>query len=94
MRERENLFLPLHGGLMSGDQESVALRQAIAANISYILDRGRKDGSVRADAVPLDVVIGGTFLCMPLPNTTNWDTIAERQLEIFLDGLRPPARQR
>jgi AcrR family transcriptional regulator len=94
IHNRDRLFLPLHGGPMSSDQSSVGLRQAIAANIAAILDRGHRDGSIRADAVPLDVVIGGTFLCMPLPNTSNWDEIAERQLQIFLDGLRPPSAHR
>lgn len=94
IRNRDSLFLPLHGGPMSSDQSSLELRKAIGTNIAAILERGRRDGSIRADAAPLDVVIGGTFLCMPLPNTTNWDQIAERQLQIFLDGLRPPSAPR
>ncbi len=47
------------------------------------------DSSFRADATPLDVIIGGTFLCTPLPRAINWDEIAGRQLEIFLAGLAP-----
>jgi AcrR family transcriptional regulator len=90
---RDRLFLPLHGGPMSPDEHSVQLRGAIAANIARILDRGKHDRSIRPDATPLDVIIGGTFLCMPLPNAGDWDEIARRQLEIFLAGLAPAVRR-
>jgi AcrR family transcriptional regulator len=84
---RDRLFLPLHGGSLSFDARSVELRNGIEAAIAAILERGRGDGTIRVDATPNDVVIGGTFLCSPLPRAVNWDAIAQRQLEIFLTGL-------
>jgi AcrR family transcriptional regulator len=86
---RDRLFLPLHGGSLSFDAESVGLREAIGAAITEILERGRRDGSIREDATAQDVIIGGTFLCMPLPRATDWDEIAQRQLVIFLAGMGP-----
>ena len=37
------------------------------------------------------MIIGGTFLCMPLPHASDWEEIALRQLEIFLAGAAGPA---
>jgi AcrR family transcriptional regulator len=90
---RDRLFLPLHGGPMSGDARSVGLRRAIGGCVARILARGQADGSIREDATPMDVIIGGTFLCMPLPNARDWDAIAVRQLEIFLAGMAAPDRR-
>jgi AcrR family transcriptional regulator len=87
---RDRLFLPLHGGPMSADRKSRELRAQIGAAVAAIVDRGKRDGSIRADATPLDVIIGATFFCQPLPNAgADWDTIARRQTDIFIAGMAP-----
>jgi putative acetyltransferase len=87
LADRDGLILPLHGGPVSLDDETVALRVEIRAEIDAILRRGRADGTIRPDVTPIDVIITGALLAQPLPHVEDWDTVARRQMQIYLAGL-------
>jgi AcrR family transcriptional regulator len=92
---RGQLVLPLHGGPTKLPPQTVAVRAQVHATLGRILQRGHCDGSIRADATTIDVIVLGAMLAQPLPNTENWDRIARRQKSIFLAGLAAhrPAEQ-
>jgi AcrR family transcriptional regulator len=94
---RDQLILPLHGGPVIHDEQIVALQIEIRQLLEQVLARGRRDGSIRPDATPIDIIITGAMLAQPLPNTDDWDQLARRQARIFIAGLTatdppPPAR--
>jgi hypothetical protein len=81
------LILPLHGGPVVHDGAIVALRTEIRNLIEQVLARGRRDGTIRRDIAPIDIIITGAMLAQPLPNTADWDDLARRQARIFVAGL-------
>jgi AcrR family transcriptional regulator len=83
---RHDLILPLHGGPVSLDEPTVAVRTEISNLIEQVLSRGRDDGTIRDDATAVDVIITGALLAQPLPHAADWDQLAARQARIFLDG--------
>lgn len=87
IEHRDELVLPLHGGPISLEAESHARRQRISDRLGTILRRGQREGSIRADATGIDVVIFSALITHPLPNTADWDVISQRQKVLFLDGL-------
>jgi AcrR family transcriptional regulator len=98
---RGEFVLPLHGGPVIQDQEIIALRTEITQLLEQVLARGRRDGTIRPDATPIDIIITGAMLAQPLPYTADWDKLARRQARIFIAGLAttdpplpgsPPAR--
>lgn len=84
---RNELILPLHGGPVIHDEQIVALRAEIRQLLETVLVRGRRDGTIRRDATPSDVIIAGAMLAQPLPNTADWDQLARRQARIVVAGL-------
>ncbi|WP_220183237.1 TetR/AcrR family transcriptional regulator [Sphaerisporangium album] len=68
----------------------VRLERAVQA----IVDRARDAGLLRPDVTPGDIMIALPKLTRPLPDTgcLNLDRFVDRHLELFLDGLRAPAR--
>jgi AcrR family transcriptional regulator len=84
---RNELILPLHGGPVIDDEKIVALRTEIRNLLEQVLARGRRDGSIRPDATPIDIIITGAMLAQPLPNADDWDQLARRQARIFVAGL-------
>jgi AcrR family transcriptional regulator len=84
---RDDLVLPLHGGPVSLDAQTLALRAEIRELLEQVLTRGRRDGSVRADASATDIIITGAMLAQPLAHVTDWDRLARRQAEIYVAGL-------
>jgi AcrR family transcriptional regulator len=87
MGHRGALVLPLHGGPVAADPDTVALRAAISDTLERVLQRGRRDGSIRADATAVDVILIGAMLIQPLLGTPDWERASRRQKQIFLDGL-------
>jgi AcrR family transcriptional regulator len=81
------LVLPLHGGPVLLDQKTADLRAQVRTVLGGILDRGKRDGTVSADATAEDVVLFGALLAQALPHVRNWDAAARRQVTIFLAGL-------
>ena len=84
---RDDLILPLHGGPLSLDARTLALRAEIRELLEQVLARGRRDGSIRADATATDIIITGAMLAQPLAHVADWDGLARRQAEIYLAGL-------
>lgn len=89
IEQRGELILPLHGSPAPPDATMNALRAEIRTLLEEILARGRRDGTVRDDAGPADIVLMGAMLAEPLANVEDWDRLARRQMSIYLDGLRP-----
>jgi AcrR family transcriptional regulator len=90
IEHRDQLVLPLHGGPSDLDDEARQLQAEIRTVLGAILRRGRRDGSIRADVTPGDLIITAAQLAQPLATVTNWDHRARRQARIYLAGLRPP----
>lgn len=87
-----DLVLPLHGGLPVTDQASLSLRADVRQTLGEMLDRGRLDGSVRADVSTDDIVVFGAMLAQPLPHVENWKRVARRAAAVYVAGLAATAR--
>jgi AcrR family transcriptional regulator len=87
IKRRDDLILPLHGGPVTLDAETVTLRRAISDALGEVLRRGRDDGTVRRDVNAVDIIITGAQLAQPLAHVPEWDQVAHRQAAIFLAGL-------
>jgi len=88
---RADLILPLHGAPVVRDAEVVALRAAVKEAVEQVLERGRADGTIRADVTSEDIIIAGAQLAQPLANAPDWNRIARRQAAIYVGGLSPSA---
>src|SRR3984957_10169975 len=86
---RDDLILPLHGGPVLLDDQTLALRAEIRELLEQVLTRGRRDRSTGADATATDIIITGAMLAQPLAHVSDWDRLARRQAEVYLP--RPPA---
>jgi AcrR family transcriptional regulator len=87
------LVLPMHGGPVSLDEDTVALRSEVHATIEKVLRRGKQDGTIQADVTPFDIIIFGALLAQPLPHVPDWRSAARRQAKIYFDGLASKAGQ-
>lgn len=76
------------------DPELAAAREHLRAAVAALVAAAQKAGQVRADIGAGDVLLALSQLTRPLPGTgcPVIDRFAHRQLQIFLDGLRAPAR--
>ena len=86
---RESFVLPLHGGPVIDDEQVAAVQSEIRDLLEQVLARGRRERTIRADAIATDVILTGAMLAQPLPNVTDWDRLARRQAGIFIAGLAP-----
>ena len=84
---RGELILPLHGGPDPVTDATRSVRDEVHRTLQEIVDRGRRDGTVRADATTRDVVYFGALLAQPLATAEGWDDIAHRLKQIYVDGL-------
>ena len=84
---RDDLILPLHGGPVTIDEKTVALRTEISDLLEQVLARGRADGTIRGDVSAVDIIITGAMLAQPLPHAANWEQLARRQAAIYVAGL-------
>ncbi len=82
-----HLVLPLHGGPLPLDQDTLDLRTEVHDTIEHVLHRGRRDGSVRHDVTALDIIVLGALLAQPLPHIPDWKRTARRLAAIHFDGL-------
>lgn len=85
--ERDQLVLPLGGGPPVVIPETLAVRSQLHQCLHRIVERGQRDGSIRADIGLSDVILFGAMLVTPLPGAQDWSRAARRQKEIYLDGL-------
>jgi len=92
------LVLPMHGGPVPLNEDTVALRSEVHATLEKVLRRGRRDGSIRAGVTAFDIIVFGALLAQPLPHVPDWRSAARRQARIYFDGLAieaptPPPRR-
>ncbi|MEW9531502.1 TetR/AcrR family transcriptional regulator [Microbispora sp. NPDC049125] len=85
--------------ILSEDCEALAAQLAekrarLERALQGIMDRARDSGLLRPDVASGDVMIAIAQLTRPLPGTTrvSLDRFVHRHLQLFLDGLRAPAR--
>jgi AcrR family transcriptional regulator len=89
IRRRDELILPLHGGPVILDPDTVALRDAISQAIERVLAKGRAEGTVGPQITSGDIIIMGALLAQPLPYVPDWEQTARRAARIYLAGLAP-----
>lgn len=72
----------------------MAARDRITALIEELMARAREAGQLRPDVEFGDLMIAVSQLTRPLPGTAcqGIDRFVHRHLQLFLDGLRAPAR--
>ncbi|MGA2826242.1 MAG: GNAT family N-acetyltransferase [Streptosporangiaceae bacterium] len=93
IRRRDELILPLHGGPVTLDPGTVALRDSISQAIDQVLARGRAEGAVGPQITSGDIIIMGALLAQPLPHVPDWEQTARRAARIYLAGLAPASAQ-
>jgi len=86
----DQLVLPLRGAPALTDAAALQARRRIDNALEQFLAEGRDDGSVRADVSAIDIIVCGAMITQPLPNSSNWPTIARRHIRLFVDGIRTP----
>jgi AcrR family transcriptional regulator len=76
------------------DPHVAAAVQRMERSINALLDRAQRAGRVRGDIAVGDLMVALTQLTRPLPGTdcAGFDRFVHRHLQLFLDGLRAPAR--
>jgi AcrR family transcriptional regulator len=88
----DQLVLPLHGGPAPAAAETLAAQSSVHQALQRILDRGRRDGTIRADVTTRDVIVLGALLAQQLSKDRGPDQAPRRLKAFFLDGLAPRAR--
>ncbi|MHC0433312.1 TetR/AcrR family transcriptional regulator [Streptomyces sp. O3] len=76
------------------DPELLAARQRLEPLVGEVMERARASGQLRDDVAVGDLMVALSQLTRPLPGTAclDVDRFAHRHLQLFLDGLRTPAR--
>lgn len=87
-----DLVLPLHGGPLPPDRETVAIQAQVHRKIASLLTKGRQDGTIRHDVSTADLVLFGALLAQQLPHVPDWPTAAHRLADIYIAGMTPDAR--
>jgi AcrR family transcriptional regulator len=88
--QRNELVLPLHGGLPVTIPETLAVRDQVHRAVQRMIDRGRADGTITRHVTPRDVVVFGAMLAQPRQPDPEWDATLRRLLVTYLDGLQLP----
>jgi AcrR family transcriptional regulator len=86
--QRNELVLPLHGGLPVTVPETLAVRDQVHRAVQRIVERGRADGTVGQDVSPREVVVFGAMLAQPRQSDPEWDATCRRLLATYLNGLK------
>lgn len=76
------------------DPQVVDQMQRLERSINAIMDRAQRSGRLRGDIAVGDLMVALTQLTRPLPGAgcVGFDRFVQRHLQLFLDGLRAPAR--
>lgn len=76
------------------DPEVAGQVERMESAINAIVDRAQRAGQLRPDIAVGDLMVALTQLTRPLPGTgcVSFDRFVHRHLQLFLDGLRAPAR--
>jgi AcrR family transcriptional regulator len=91
--QRNELVLPLHGGPSPTVPATRAVQQQVHQIIQQIIDRGRRDGTIRQDVTPHDIIALGAMLAQPGRSDPDWDATCRRLLTTYLTGLASDANQ-
>ena len=72
----------------------VASRERVEGLVEVLMERARGTGRLRTDIAVGDLMVAISQLTRPLPGTAclNMDRFVHRHLQLFVDGLRAPAR--
>lgn len=87
---RGELVLPFHGAPNSSDPGVVAAALSVRDRVVVLVDRGHRDGTLRADLEGQTVVEFSALLIEGLPNAPRWDESAEALRAVFLTGIAGP----
>ncbi|GAA1899777.1 TetR/AcrR family transcriptional regulator [Streptantibioticus ferralitis] len=84
----------LSGAFEEGDPELVASSDHLTVAMEALIDSAHRSGQLRADVAVGDLMVALSQLTRPLPGTACFtiDRFTHRHLQLFLDGLRAPAR--
>lgn len=76
------------------DAGDFAQVERLKRSIEAIMDRAQRAGQLRTDIAVGDLMVALTQLTRPLPGTgcVGFERFVHRHLQLFLDGLRAPAR--
>ncbi|MFF3861765.1 TetR/AcrR family transcriptional regulator [Streptomyces sp. NPDC002209] len=95
--ERIGALCPMLAGDFDGEHpELVAAREALAEAVEALVAAGQEAGLIRTDIGVGDLMVALSQLSRPLPgiSCTEVEGFVHRHLQLFLDGLRAPARSR
>ncbi|MGW7349719.1 TetR/AcrR family transcriptional regulator [Streptomyces sp. Z26] len=95
--ERVGALCPMLTPHLDGNApEFAAARKRLEDATQALMDRGRRSGELRPDVDSGDLMVALSQLARPLPGTgcAEIERFVHRHLQIFLDGLRAPARSR
>uniref|UniRef100_A0AAU2JNQ7 TetR/AcrR family transcriptional regulator n=1 Tax=Streptomyces sp. NBC_00049 TaxID=2903617 RepID=A0AAU2JNQ7_9ACTN len=93
--ERIGALCPMLAGDFDRDHpELLAARTALEVAVETLMTAGQDAGLIRTDIGAGDLMVALSQLSRPLPGTAclDVDRYAHRHLQLFLDGLRAPAR--
>ncbi|WAP57847.1 TetR/AcrR family transcriptional regulator [Streptomyces sp. S465] len=88
------LCLLLSDGIDKEHPDLIAARDRLTADVEALMGAARAEGQLRADIGVGDLMVALNQLTRPLPGSVcvNFDVFVHRHLQLFLDGLRAPAR--
>lgn len=93
--ERIGALCPLLSDVFDRQDPAVVSQvEQMQRSISAIMERAQSAGQLRTDIAVGDLMVAVTQLTRPLPGTccAGFDRFVRRHLQLFLDGLRAPAR--
>lgn len=91
--QRNELVLPLHGGPPITSPDTLAVQAEVQSIVGGILDRGRRDGSLKDGLTARDIVAFGAMLAQPREQDSTWDDLCRRLLSHYLEGLAAPPKR-
>ncbi|MDQ0812879.1 AcrR family transcriptional regulator [Streptomyces sp. B3I7] len=93
--ERIGAMCPMFQGSFDQNHPDLdASRQRLEHLVESLMDRARRAGQLRADVAVGDVMVAAAQLSRPLGGAMclSIDRFVHRHIQLFLDGLRAPAR--
>ncbi|MFI1453427.1 TetR/AcrR family transcriptional regulator [Streptomyces roseus] len=93
--ERIGALCPMLAGDFDGEHpELIAAREALTETVETLVTAGQQAGLVRTDIGVGDLMVALSQLSRPLPGISCMavEGFVHRHLQLFLDGLRAPAR--
>lgn len=84
----------ISGRFDHNDPDLAEIRERLVVIVTELMERAQRSGGLRPDVAPGDIFVAISQLTRPLPGTACLDLsgFVHRHLQLFLDGLRAPAR--